>query len=428
MESSKVEQKLKSALDEATTTRLGRETGLTERIRVVTPHGLALSLIDAMAGQRVETIADVMRRFIDATGNSVQYKPFHKQLAKPAFSEFMRKVLCHLMSKLVLDVLRPKAGSPLAKFEDILLHDGSSFAVHDALAERFPGRFTKHSPAAVELHATMSLLQDTIIRVTLTADTTGERSQLPAAETLRNKLIIKDRGYEDRERFAEIMAAGGSFLVRCKTNANPFVEECRVDGRRIRPWCRRNLADFRHKLAGKDAGLNVCWRRRGQDVKYRVVLVWNPIHKAHMVLATNLSAVDFDVAELRRLYAVRWQIELASKEWKSYASLRKFNTRNPAIVQGLIWAALAAALLKRFLAHAAQHVHRVATSTRIAAMCAGEHVRAILKAAISGAPLIGLVRAALAYIADAAPRAHPRRDAVSGRLSASFEVAVQHGV
>jgi len=340
----------------------------------------------------------------------------------------MRKVLCHLMSKLVLDVLRPRPGSPLARFDDILLHDGSSFAVHEALAERFPGRFTKHSPAAVELHATMSLLQDAIIRVTLTADTEGERSQLPEPDTLRNKLIIKDRGYEDRERFAAIMAAGGSFLVRCKGNANPHVLWCRVGGRRIRQWSNRKLADFRSKLAGKDADLEVVWRHAGKDVRYRVVLVWNSLHKAHMVLATNLSVADFDVADLRRLYAVRWQVELAFKEWKSYASLRKFNTRNAAIVQGLIWAALAAALLKRFLAHAAQQVHGVATSTRIVAMCVGDHLGAILKAAITGSPIGSLVRATLAFIADAAPRAHTARDALTGRLSAGLEPAMEGGV
>ncbi|GFZ57199.1 hypothetical protein ENTKAS01_47230 [Enterobacter sp. AS-1] len=37
----------------------------------------------------------------------------------------------------------------LAGFEQVLLQDGSSFALHPQLAEHFPGRFNKHSPAAV---------------------------------------------------------------------------------------------------------------------------------------------------------------------------------------------------------------------------------------------------------------------------------------
>lgn len=427
-EHSKVEQKLKSALDESTLTRLGRSTGLAERIRVVTPHGLALSCIAALATQKVETIADIERRFIALTGKSVQYKPFHKQLAKPAFAEFMREVLCHLMGQLVFDVLQPKPGSPLEKFDDILLHDGTSFAIHSSLSDRFPGRFSKHSPAAVKLHATQSLLRDTFVRVTLTADTQGERSQAPEPETLRNKLIIKDRGYEDRERFAQIMEAGGSFLVRCKANANPFVEECWVGGERIRQFGGRDLKSFRNKLAGQDADLRVRWRGQGRDVRYRIVLVWNPAHESHMVLATNLADSEYSILDLRRLYATRWQVELAFKEWKSYANLRKFNTGKESIAQGLIWAALAAALVKRFLAHAAQYVHGVATSTRIVAMCIGEHVGAILRAALTPAHLGPLLRSALNYIAAAALRAHPSRDALNGRLSAGLETVMQHAV
>ena len=58
------------------------------------------------------------------------------------------------------------------------------------------------------------------------------------------------------------------------------------------------------------------------------------------------------------------------KEWKSYANLHAFDTQNPAIVEGLIWAAIGAAALKRFLAHTAQVVAGVDTSTRRTAMCA----------------------------------------------------------
>ena len=56
-------------------------------------------------------------------------------------------------------------------------------------------------------------------------------------------------------------------------------------------------------------------------------------------------------------------MELLFKEWKSYANLHAFDTANPAIVEGLIWAAIAAAVLKRFLAYMTQllaggtHVH-----------------------------------------------------------------------
>ena len=53
----------------------------------------------------------------------------------------------------------------------------------------------------------------------------------------------------------------------------------------------------------------------------------------------------------RTLYRFRWQIERCFKEWKSYANLHQFDTANPHIAEGLIWAGLCAAVLTRFLAH-----------------------------------------------------------------------------
>ena len=48
--------------------------------------------------------------------------------------------------------LQPKARGPLGEFGRIVIQDGCSFAVKDALREHYPGRFKKQNPAAVELH------------------------------------------------------------------------------------------------------------------------------------------------------------------------------------------------------------------------------------------------------------------------------------
>ena len=77
-------------------------------------------------------------------------------------------------------VLYPKVGftkgQAFSEFRHIVIQDGTSFAIHDALREVFPGRFKAVKPAAVELHTTIDLLCDAPTTVVLTPDTTSEQT------------------------------------------------------------------------------------------------------------------------------------------------------------------------------------------------------------------------------------------------------------
>ncbi len=422
---SRVEAKFKGALSEQALNDIGRQTGFAERMRDITPHRLALAMIATFSSSNAETLADIQRKFTLLTGIPVSYKPFHNQLSKAEFGEFMRKVLCHALGLLTQTVLRPMPGSALRQFDDILLQDGSSFGIKDVLAELYPGRFSKHTPAAVELHATMSIFQDCIARVTLAPDTQGERDFLPEPGSLSRKLILADRGYEDRDYFARVKLAGGGFVIRCKANANPLVKACWLADGKVRQFSGKKLKLFRAKLAGQDADLEVEHTVDGQTVSYRMVLIWNPIHQSHMILATSLDPLDFPPFVVRSIYAVRWQVELAFKEWKSYANLRKFNTGKAPIVQGLIWASLTAALLKRFLAHSAQVVHNVATSTRKAAMCLGDHVLLLLSSMVKKRDATPDISSVLTYLAKCARRFDLAQEQEDGRLVAGLEVVIR---
>jgi hypothetical protein len=85
----------------------------------------------------------------------------------------------------------------------------------------------------------------------------------------------------------------------------------------------------------------------------------------------------------------------------------------------MIRAAIGAALLKRLLAHATQHVHAVEISTRKVAMCAHHVLTDIFAALAAGRPtrLRRVLAVALDYLARNALRAYPKRDRVSGRRS-----------
>jgi len=158
-------------------------------------------------------------------------------------------------------------------------------------------------------------------------------------------------------------------------------------------------------------------QRARRGLECRLIVTWNSSTKEFQYLATNLPPERYSDYEVAKAYRLRWQMELLFKEWKSYANLHAFDTQNPAIVEGLIWAAISAAALKRFLAHTAQVVAGVETSTRKVAMCAVHFLHDILRALISEIEnrFLDTFARAIDYLAGNARRAHPKRDRQRGR-------------
>ncbi len=155
--------------------------------------------------------------------DSIAYKPFHNQLSKPGFDKFLTELVKYAMVQFTRDnVIR--LPQKLACFDDVLLQDGSSFRVHDSLADIFPSRFKK-TPAAIECHVTMSLKSLSPKAMTVTADTASERTYLPEVGHMTNKLLLADAGYIDFQYFSQLHTQGGRFIVRGGKSLNPTLTE-----------------------------------------------------------------------------------------------------------------------------------------------------------------------------------------------------------
>src|SRR5215470_12465111 len=364
----------------------GTEAKLCRRQRLITPFRLGLALTATCASQRVETVADFHRGFNALWGTTITYKAFYNQVAKSHFADFARAMTSRLIGDMTLKVLGFAKGRAFAEFRHIVIQDGSPFAIHDGLREVFPGRFRVVKPAAVALHTTMDLLCDAPTTVVLTPDTASEQAFLPEPASLRASLLLADRGYLDLHYMRRVQDEGGFFLIRAKAGMNPqVVEAFREDGTRLRSLRNKPLKAIHAKLPKRQrVELGVVWQVEEQPLRLRLLLSWNRRTKEFCSLVTNLPAQRYPLDTIYRAYKWRWQVELLFKEWKSYANLHAFDTTNAAIVEGLIWAAIAAAALKRFLAHMTQLLVEVPMSTRKVAMCAVHVLGGIVRALQSG--------------------------------------------
>ena len=307
----------------------------------------------------------------------------------------------------------------------LVIQDGSALAIHDGLREVFPGRFTAVKPAAVELHATMDLLCDAPTTVVLTPETTNEQAFLPEPATLTGSLLLADRGYIDLDYLRRVAQARGFFIIRAKAGMNPQgVEAFREDGKRLCSLRNKPLQAIHAQLPKRQrVDLVVQWQVDGHPLCLRLIISWNRRTKSFCYFLTNLPPKRYPIEVICRAYKWRWQVELLFKEWKSYATLHAFDTEKPAIVEGLIWTAIAAAALKRFLAHMAQLLVAVPMSTRKVAMCAVHVLGRIVEALKTGdvAGLYDALEAALTYLACHAQRAHLNRDRQTGRSQLGLE-------
>ena len=343
---------LRRFLSEEVLNALGKETEFSQRMRKLTPARAVWTFVTGMASGSVNTLADFVRLFAELTGETMAYKPFHDRLSNPTFPDLLRTTLSGLLRELTPPVLQGRSRY-LKRFRDIRAQDGSSFALNDALKEFYPGRFTKVSPAAVEVHCTYSLYKAQAIDFGVAADKDPERTYLPEAASLREMLILFDRGYTCYEYGSAVKAAGGDFIGRAKDKSfNPTIVKCFRGFQNKKSLVGKKLKDLALPksnvdllIEGKDT--------HGKSHQLRLVLFYVARKNLHIYLLTSLSAAEFPPSIVASLYRLRWQIELFFKECKSYTKLQKFMTKDHCIVEGLIWASLLAVLIRRFLLHSA---------------------------------------------------------------------------
>jgi len=411
--------KFQSVLDASVLNDRGKQLGLSKRQRIITPFRFGLSVVASMATEQVASIADLHRQFNDLWEVESSYKAFYNQLLKPSSPEFFRTSLCHIMSQLTMKVLGFEAGQAFREFQRLVIQDGSSFALHDALAHVFPGRFNTVKPAAVELHCTMDLLRDAPITIALSPDTDSEHAYLPAPDSLQGAVFLADRGYLDLAYLRDIDCHGGFFIVRGKAGLNPrVITAFREDGERLKSCQDRDLKAIVSKFPKRQrAELEVEWLIDGEPFRLRVIVRWNPETKSFDYLLTNLPKSRYDINMICLGYKLRWQVELLFKEWKSYANLHKFDTEKEMIAEALIWASLSASAIKRFLAHAAERLLEVVISTRKAAMPSAYALPDLFRSLRHGdGPWYRhAFKAMMRSLGINAKRAHPNRDARTGR-------------
>ena len=397
----------------------GTDVKCGRRQRLLPPLRWGLALPAPWASQRVEPMAALHGGFQARCGTTLTSKAFSNHGAKPHLAEFARTMTARLLREMTRTGRGFDKGRAVSALRPSGMQAGRALALHEGLRAVFPGRFKTGNPAAVALHTPMALLCAAPPTGVLPPDTTHAQTCLPEPAALRDRGLWAARGDGALHSWRHVPEAGGFLRSRAKAGLNPQgLEAFRAEGNRFRALRHKPLQTIdatrptrqRVDLVGQ-------WPVDGGPLGRRLIFRGHRRPKSVGSCLTNLPCHRDPLEGIGRADNWRGHVEVLLKAWQSSAHVPAFETANPTRVEGLLWTAMAAAALTRFLAPMTHRLAEVPMSTRKGAMGAipvlGTLVEAFKRGDLAG--LYAALETALTSLACQAQRAHPKRERQTGR-------------
>ena len=273
------------------------------------------------------------------------------------------------MFGLALSVFRQTVRIPirmLTQFTAVNIFDSTGISLPACLAEEFPGSGGDASPAALKLQLVFDFLTGAFTAIDMTDGIHPDQAYarfLDAVEA--GSLNLFDLGYFTLTRLKGIMDKRAYFVCRFLHGTGLYDEH----GEKI---------DLLRLLRGDERNAFECWLRVGADTRLQLRVccfrvpeevanrrrqkAWKTAVKkgrqptkeslelmGWTILLTNTTTSMIPLTLIALLYALRWQIELVFKQWKSQAKLHQISGVRPERVLVELYAKLIGLVLFQFL-------------------------------------------------------------------------------
>lgn len=335
-----------SVLGGALINRLARELGVVKRQRKVRVTAFVAAVVLGFATGAQRSLAGMRRAYEHATGQSLAssgfYSRFTPQLVR-LFKLLVQRAIAQLQER------SPRLQHALARFEQLLVADGSLIQLHRSLARHYPTVFPNKVGAAAKLHVVLNVTGRSARSVQIVSGSRHDSTILKVGPWVAGKLLLLDLAYRKGFLYKQIADHRGYFLIRKKDNDDPIIARGR--------WCGQRLSHLTRHFVGQaiDVAALVPWSfDRGPDKRrhlfeVRLVGQWHPLEARHHFYLTNAPREMLATAHVGPIYAGRWEVELFFRELKLTHRLEQLPTRKRFVAEALIYAALLSMLLSRRL-------------------------------------------------------------------------------
>ena len=343
--SSPIREAIGSVLAVPRIERLARDLGVIKRQRKVCIAAFVGAVVLGFATGAQRSLAGMRRAYKRCTGQSLAPSAFYVRFTRE-MAQLLRRLVEDAMAE--LQQRAPKLKHALARFNQVLVADGSLIKLHKSLATRFPSVFPNKVGAAAKLHVVINVAGRSVRSVQLVAGKRHDVTILKLGPWVAGKLLILDLAYRKGLLYKQIADNGGYFLLRKKQSDNPLITDPR--------WRGERLSTLVEAFVGKTIDAVVPWRfdrgpnkNRRHTLPVRVIGQWNADEGHHHFYVTNAPQDMMAADHAGPIYAARWEVELFFRELKLTHRLEQLPTRKRFVSESLIYAALLSLLLSRRL-------------------------------------------------------------------------------
>lgn len=245
----------------------------------------------------------------------------------------------HLSDQINLTIEKENLGEVLQRFSSIKIKDSTRFQIPECFKEYYPGSTGAASGAGVHIQFEFDFLngevKDLSVTDALRQDTTDAQQTMDDIE--EGSLILRDLGYFSTSVLEQTQHRGAYYITRAKPNMT-FID-CQTGqylnfNKIYREMRDRRLAQMEIVVLVGDQYLpnrliiemlpeNEVWRRlakanREAEKKGRKLTAEYKSRARLNLFITNIPEDWIATQQIRKLYQIRWQIELRFKAWKSF--------------------------------------------------------------------------------------------------------------
>jgi hypothetical protein len=332
-------KKISEAYSEKELNALAVKTGFKIRNSKLTPTMFVDSVLFKEMNNGTISLEDHCISLKQRYGLSIKKQSLNERFDESAV-KFIRELLNRQLSNQIISTIeKERLGNAFQHFSSVKIKDSTRFQVSECLKEYYPGSTGAASGAGVHIQYEFDILNGEVydLRVTdaLHQDMSDAQQQMDGIE--QGSLIIRDLGYFSTRILEHAHKQQAYYITRTKSRMNLLHAEGGESiefGAVYRKMRRTKVTHMELPVIignGKLPSRLIVEMLPEKEVQKRIAKASREATKKGRTLSdeyksrarlnlflTNIPHEWLATTQIRKIYSIRWQIELRFKAWKSF--------------------------------------------------------------------------------------------------------------